>query len=136
MFLLLPIEPLVPYELIDWAAIRIELRGAELLPEREGGQVFVESPPDVVGLVVCVTGLEEPAFDLMLQVQAVFPGVEAARILIQPFDALAEVGKWTKRRSGGGEETAVEGIGEGVVRGKEVVLCGDEGGAAAETVLA
>src|SRR5689334_9809736 len=72
----------------------------------------------------------------MLQVSAVLPGMEAARIRIGPVDALSEVGQRSQRGTGRVQNSAGKRIRQRIDRGSPGVVCGDKSGAAAETVLA
>src|ERR1035438_3565112 len=60
-------------------------RRVVLLPIGKAGFVFIPAPRNVVGLVVRVPNLEEPAVPFVLHVQAVLPGVEAVEIRIVPW---------------------------------------------------
>src|SRR5262245_57100647 len=71
----------------------------------------------------------------MLQVQAVFPRVHAARILVHPAYALPEVCQRTKRRAGRGKDAAAKRVVECVEGRDVVVLRRDECGIAAEAIL-
>src|SRR5213079_2570169 len=91
---------------------------------------------DVISLVVGVAQLEQPAFDLVLQVGAVLPGVHAARIGIAPRNALSEIGQRPQRRAAGRKDAVAVRVVQRVVVGAVVVVGGDQAGRAAEAVPA
>src|SRR5262249_57955396 len=112
-------------ERIEGTAGRVEdaLHAEVLLPQVERLQVLIVALRDVVGLIVCVADFEQPALELVLQVRAVLPRVEAARILNVPRHARTEIGERTERRTRRRENAAAERIVERVER-RDVVVGG------------
>ena len=126
----------VPEQRVQRTAGGIEVarRGAVLFPEVEARHVSVQVLRDVVGLVMRVAQFEQPSLDLVLQVRAVLPRVEAARIGIAPGDALSQIRQRPQRSAGGRLNAVAIRIVQRIVVGPVVVGGGVQAGAAAEAV--
>src|ERR1022692_255244 len=102
-------------------------RRVVLLPIGKAGFVFIPAPRNVVGLVVRVPNLEEPAVPFVLHVQAVFPGVEAVEIRIVPGPRVSQMRQRTQRRPGGRQNSVLERVRHGIERGEVVIGGGRQG---------
>ena len=87
----------VPQQRIHRAPVGVKLRRAQLLPKRKGRKIHIAVLIEVVSLVVRIANLEEPALELMLDMQAVLPRVSAPGILVEPIHSLAKVGQRAER---------------------------------------
>src|SRR5262249_17943673 len=108
---------------------------AQLLPEREAWIVLVQAPEDAVCLIVRVTDFEQPVLVLLLEMQAVLQGIGAPGILVEPLDALTQIGHGAERGTGRPEDAAAERVRQRVGGGEKVILRGDQRRRPAEAVL-
>src|SRR5262249_42860977 len=125
----------VPQQRVERSSGVVELRPVQLLPQCRRRIALLPALSYVVRLVVRVADLEQPALELMLQVQAVLPRVKPVRIRIVEINTGSQVGERSQRGSSGAENSSAEWICQRIEGSEEIVLRGDQRCRAAESIL-